>query len=612
MLPDEGRMPEHEDARDATQNVYRLSGPRIDDYPRCLTERLGLWEQQRPEQIFLAQRGEDRRGWLSLTYAQALPLVRRLAQALLDQGLTPERPLMVLSGNDLHHALLACAAMHVGIPYVPVSPSYSLLSSDFAKLRHVRDLVTPGMIFVDDEARFATALAAIADEAVIVSSRPAGRALAFDALAETPVVGDGVERAHARVTPDTIAKLLFTSGSTGMPKAVINTQRMLCSNQEMLLLRLPFLRDNVPVLVDWLPWHHTFGGNTILGMTLHNGGSLYIDDGNPTPEGVQRTVENLLEVSPTFYCNVPKGFEVLVDHLNGNERLRRAFFKQLKMMHFGGAVLPTHVGDALDALSRCEKGEATPMLTGLGSTEACLAFCTDQPERVAGLIGAPVPGLDVKLVRAGNKWEARLKGLNITPGYWRDPERTAEAFDEEGYLCTGDAMRLIDPDHPDKGLLFDGRLSENFKLLTGTWVNVGTLRLGLIEEFAPVAQDVVLVGEGQDYLTGLVVLNAAGCVQQLGGRAEKPLEELAHDEALRAFLAERLAAHRRGKSSSTRVERLLVLDTPLSLDKGEVTDKGSVNQRLVREGYASRVDALYATPPPAEVITPREDEPPRA
>lgn len=612
MSPDEGRMPEHEDARDATENVYRLSGPRIDDYPRCLTERLGIWELQRPEQVFLAQRGKDRRGWRTLTYAQALPLVRSLAQALLDQGLTPERPLMVLSGNDLNHALLACAAMHVGIPYVPVSPSYSLLSGDFIKLRHVRDLVTPGMIFVDDEARFAKALAAIADEAVIVSSKPDERALAFDALAETPTVGDGVERAHARVTPDTIAKLLFTSGSTGMPKAVINTQRMMCSNQEMLLLRLPFLGEGAPVLVDWLPWHHTFGGNTILGMTIHNGGSLYIDDGSPTPEGVRRTVENLLEVSPTFYCNVPKGFEALVDHLQGNDQLRRSFFKRLKMMHFGGAVLPTHVGEALDTLSQRETGTHTPMLTGLGSTEACLAFSTDQRERIAGLIGTPVPGMEVKLVQAGNKWEARLKGLNITPGYWRDPMRTAEAFDEEGYLCTGDAMRLIDPRCPDKGLLFDGRLSENFKLMTGTWVNVGSLRLQLIEELAPVAQDVVLVGEGRDCLTGLLVLNAAGCVQQLGDRAEKPLEELAHDEALRALLAERLAAHRRGKSSSMRVERLLVLDTPLSLDKGGVTDKGSVNQRLVRESYPHLVEALYTAPPPAEVIMPGEEGPSRA
>ncbi|KPQ30882.1 MULTISPECIES: feruloyl-CoA synthase [unclassified Halomonas] len=579
-----------------TLQEFRLHGGDVPTYPRNMTQRLAHWASKTSQQPFLAERQEGPHRWRTLTFGEALPQVKRLAQALIDHGLSTERPLMVLSGNSIEHALLACAAMHVGIPYVPVSPSYALLSEDFVKLRHVVELVTPGMLFVDEEARFSRALAAVCDNGVTcVAKIPAQRALTFDSLVSTPATHD-VENAHARVTPDTIAKLLFTSGSTGMPKAVINTHRMLCSNQTMLAKRQSFLERHPPVLVDWLPWHHTFGGNTILGMAIHNGGALYIDDGNPTAQGVQRTIENLREVSPTFYCNVPKGFEALVEHLRNDDSLREAFFHDLQMLHFGGAVLPAHVRAALEALGKQTRGAPVPMLTGLGSTEACLAFCTEEPSDTPGLIGHPVPGMTVKLVAKDDKWEARLKGLNITPGYWRDKQRTNEAFDHEGYYCTGDAMRLIDPDHPERGLIFDGRLSENFKLVTGTWVNVGTLRLHLVEHFAPLAQDIVVVGEGRDYLTGIVVLNLPACQQQLGS-GKTPLEVLAADPNLQQWFAKRLATHCRGQSSSMRLERLLLLDQPLSVDRGELTDKGSVNQRLVRERYTDLVACLYAEPP---------------
>ncbi|MFD2436352.1 feruloyl-CoA synthase [Modicisalibacter luteus] len=561
MPPENGRMLDNNTKRDPNGEIYRLDNGTIGNYPRCMTERLLLWAEARPNSIFLAQREGDERRWKNLTFDEAASLMLRLSQALLDHGLSVERPLMVMSGNDIQHALLACAAMHVGIPYVPVSPSYALLASDYAKLRYVCDLVTPGMVFVDDETRFATALEAVCGgDIAIVSTHVSARARAFSSLAETQLSGDKVERAHASVSPDSVAKLLFTSGSTGMPKAVINTQRMLCSNQAMLAQQLPFLQQETPVLVDWLPWHHTFGGNTILGMAIHNGGSLYIDDGSPTPQGVQRTVDNLREISPTFYCNVPKGFEALVDHLRKDDTLRSSFFQRLEMMHFGGAVLPAHVRKALDDLGYAETGQRIPMLTGLGSTEACLAFCTDDDSAISGLVGRPVPGMQVKLVPSGNKWEARLKGLNVTPGYWRAPDKTAEAFDEEGYYCTGDAMRFIDPQRPESGLIFDGRLSENFKLITGTWVNVGVLRLQVIEDLAPVVQDVVIIGEGQGYLTGFVVLNPAGCAQQLGAGPDQDVATLSHSPALRDFLMERLTAHRQGKSSSMRLERLLVLD----------------------------------------------------
>ncbi|MCK0715285.1 feruloyl-CoA synthase [Chromohalobacter sarecensis] len=589
---------------DAFAQAYRLYGGEVLDYPRCMTQRLAHWARETPSTTFLAEREGAQRDWRKLTFDEAMPRVTRLAQALLDYGLSPERPVVVLSGNSIEHALLACAAMHVGIPYVPVSPSYALLSEDFVKLRHVVDLVTPGLIFVDDEARFGAALAAVCDEQVTcVATLPTQRALAFETLAATPARAE-VDDAHARVTPDSVAKLLFTSGSTGMPKAVINTQRMLCSNQAMLEKRLDFLSRHKPVLVDWLPWHHTFGGNTILGMTIHNGGSLYIDDGNPTADGVRRTVDNLREVSPTFYCNVPKGFEALVEHLRDDEALRTAFFRDLEMMHFGGAVLPVHVREALDTFGEQACGRPVPMLTGLGSTEACLAFCTAEASGTPGLIGQPVPGMSLKLVATDDKWEARLKGLNVTPGYWRDAERTAEAFDDEGYYCTGDAMRLADPEYPERGLIFDGRLSENFKLVTGTWVNVGILRLQLIEHFAPLVQDVVIAGEGRGYLTGLVVLNVPACAQH-AGVSTSSLGDLAHDATLHQWFTQRLASCRRGQSSSTCLERLLILDTPLSVDRGELTDKGSVNQRLVRERYADLVDTLYADAPhDARVVLP--------
>ena len=578
-----------------TLQEFQLHGGDVPSYPHSMTQRLAHWASQTPLSPFLAERNQSQHGWRTLTFGEAMPQVLRLAQALIDHELSTERPLMVLSGNSIEHALLACAAMHVGIPYVPVSPSYALLSEDFVKLRHVVELVTPGMLFIDEEARFSQALASVCDNDVTcVAKLPAQRTLAFDSLAAAPATAS-VEDAHARVTPDTIAKLLFTSGSTGMPKAVINTHRMLCSNQAMLAKRLRFLEQHTPVLVDWLPWHHTFGGNTILGMAIHNGGALYIDDGNPTAQGVQRTIENLREVSPTFYCNVPKGFEALVEHLRTDDTLREAFFRNLKMLHFGGAVLPAHVRTALEALGKQTRGAAVPMLTGLGSTEACLAFCTEEPSDTPGLIGRPVPGMTLKLVATDDKWEARLKGLNITPGYWRDAKRTREAFDHEGYYRTGDAMRPADPDHPERGLIFDGRLSENFKLATGTWVNVGTLRLHLVEHFAPLVQDIVVVGEGRDYLTGIVVLNLPACEQQLGN-ADLPLDALTLNASLHQWFAQRLATHCHGQSSSMRLERLLLLNQPLSVDRGELTDKGSVNQRLVRERYADLAASLYRTP----------------
>ncbi|QEM84068.1 feruloyl-CoA synthase [Halomonas binhaiensis] len=586
---------------------YYFNGGDVRDYPRCMTACLARWAENTPENLFLAQREGAQRTWRQLTFGEAMARIERLAEALLQHGASVDRPVVVLSGNSIEHALLACAAMHVGIPYVPVSPSYALRSQDYSKLRHILELVTPSIIYVEEEAPFAAALKALCPQETLgvkPSSLqvPALLCLARHAGDCTTTLDDfmashasaRVAESHARVTPESIAKLLFTSGSTGMPKAVVNTQRMLCSNQAMLEQRLDFLAREKPVLVDWLPWHHTFGGNTILGIAMYYGGTLYIDDGNPTQEGVQRTVENLCEISPTFYCNVPKGFEALSKHLESNTALCTSLFRRLNMFHFGGATLPAHMRAALSRAGITASGEAVPILAGMGATEACLAFCTDEASEIPGLIGRPMPGMEVKLVATEDKWEARLKGPNVTPGYWRDARRTRDAFDDEGFYCTGDAMRFIDPQRPERGLVFDGRLSENFKLITGTWVNVGMLRLHLVEHFSPLVQDIVIVGEGQEFLGGLVVLNIALCQQYFPHLQDVSLETLACDATLQQCLAEKLHHHRQGQSSSMCLERLMLLDTPLSIDQGEVTDKGSVNQRLVRERYVHHVRALYA------------------
>jgi feruloyl-CoA synthase len=530
-------------------------------YPRKMTERLDHWAATAPERVFLAQR-EGSGGWRTLSYRQARDRARRVGQFLLTKKLGPDRPLMVLSGNDIEHALLHLGAMYVGVPYAPISPAYSLLSTDFGKLRHICRLMTPGLVFASSRSAFHKAIdAAVPRDAEVIFQ--------MQEPAETPAV----EEAHSRVGPDTIAKFLFTSGSTGMPKAVINTQRMWCSNQAMIATMFAFFRDEPPVIVDWAPWHHTAAGNHDLGLVLCNGGSYYIDEGKPLPGAIETTVRNLREIAPNWYFNVPKGFEALLPYLRSDADLRKNFFNKLKVLWFAAAALPQHVFDEIKALAFQTTGETIAFLTGLGSTEtAPYAMGRMWETDDATNMGLPPPGEEMKLVPVEQKYEVRLKGPNITPGYWREPELTAQAFDEEGYYRLGDSFVFADPADPGKGLLFRGRLSEDFKLSTGTWVNVGPLRARFIEHFAPLVRDVVVAGEGR---------NEVGALIFLAGEADS--------SQLKARLASLPST-----GSSNRVTRAMVLDEPPSLDAGEMTDKGSINQRAVLARRAALVEELYA------------------
>jgi feruloyl-CoA synthase len=577
-------------------------------YHGNLSEPLEHWARAAPERIFLAQR--DAQGqWRSLTYAQVLEQVKRIGAALLRRGLSADKPIVIISGNDIEHALLALAATYVGIPYAPVSPAYSLMSSDFGKLRMIIELLTPGLVFASDGGAFARAVAAtVPDDVELVATRnpaPDRKVTSFADLVGAQDAG-GVAAAHAKLNPDTIAKFLFTSGSTGTPKAVVNTHRMLCANQAMVAAGFAFVADEPPVVVDWLPWSHTFGSNHNFNMVLTNGGSLYIDDGNPTPPGVPKTARNLREIAPTIYFNVPKGYEALVTHFRNDEILRRNFFSRLKVLFYAGASLNQTTWDDLTQLAVETTGERIIFLSSLGSTEtAPLALaCTWDFDR-AGNIGLPCPGVELKLVPNEGKLEARLRGPHITPGYWRQENLTREAFDAEGFYKLGDALKFADPADPGKGLLFDGRIAEDYKLSTGTWVSVGPLRARFIDHFAPYVRDVVLTGADRDDIGALVFPDIEACRTLSGLAADaNPAAILGAQQTRTKFqsLLQSFAATSHG--SSTRVARALLMAEPPSMDRGEMTDKGSINQRSVLKNRAALVELLYADPPPAEVIAP--------
>jgi feruloyl-CoA synthase len=580
-------------------------------YPSRLTERLEHWAARAPARTFLAKRNAAG-AWRRLAYAETLEGVRRIGQALLERGLCAERPLAILSGNDLEHALLAFAAQHVGIPYAPISPAYSLVSKDFGKLREIIDLLTPGLVFAASGSAYRAALAtavAPTTEIAVTTDPPTGRAVTSfaDLLATSPT--PAVETAAARVGPDTIAKYLFTSGSTRSPKAVINTQRMLCSNQAMIATMLAFLQYESPVMVDWLPWHHTAGGNHNIGLVLWNGGTLYIDDGRPTAAEIGATVRNLREIATTFYVNVPKGFEVLLPYLEDDAALRERFFARLKLMFYAGAHLAQHVWEALQRHALDTTGERILMLTGLGATEtAPFVFMPGKEVSRAGEVGLPAPGIEIKLVllQAG-RFDVRLKGPNVTPGYWRQEELTAEAFDEEDFYRLGDALRFLDPATPEKGFVFDGRLAEDFKLSTGTWVHVGELRRIVIAHFAPLLRDAVIAGHDRDEVTALLVPDLEAC-RRLCGNPTTTDQSVLRSASLRRLLQEHLDdLAKSATGSSNRVARAVLLAEPLSLDANEVTDKGSINQHAVLAQHAALVAALYCEPYSPGVLVAAKD-----
>lgn len=579
---------------------YLKADQELKAFPDRLTDRLQHWAENKPNQTLFARRVKLADGslgdWRHVSYAQAWSTARNIAQALINRGLDAERPVVILSENSLEHALLALGCMVAGVPFVPTSPPYSLISQDYDKLKHVLRTVTPGMVFASD-ARYAKAIAATVSSDMEIVMNEGGiegqQVTSFEALCQTPTTAQ-VEAAIAATGPDTIVKFLFTSGSTKMPKAVINTQRLWCANQQQMMQSMPVLAEAPLVLVDWLPWNHTFGGNHNFGMVLFHGGTMYIDDGKPTTTLMHETLRNLREIAPTVYFNVPTGFEAISLAMKTDDLLRKTLLSRVQMFFYAGAALAQPIWDSLYESQEREIGERIVMGTGLGMTESGpFGIFVTNPNVSAGDLGVPTPGLELKLVAMGGKTEVRYRGPNITPGYWRNDEETKSAFDDEGFFCTGDAVKWIDQTDVHLGLKFDGRIAEDFKLATGTFVSVGPLRGKIIAAGAPYVQDVVLTGINLKEVGAMVFPTPA--VRALSGLAtDAPLADvlgsapvLAHFQNLINELA------KTATGSASRIARMCLLSEPPTIDKGEITDKGSINQRSVLMHRADTVAALH-------------------
>lgn len=579
----------------------------LNDYPTHIPASLAKWAIERPDRVWLAQRTGPTRQWRNVTYAEAKRSVDALTQALLDMKLTPGAPVAILSGNSIEHALMTQAAMQARHPAAPVSPAYSLMSQDHAKLRYLFDLIRPAVVMVQDGPPFEKALGALdlRGVRVIHVNRPADgiASVSFEALAATKATA--VQESIAGITPDTVGKLLFTSGSTGMPKAVINTQRMMTANVAMMMQVRP--RDPAgpaPVYLDWMPWNHTMGGNALFHPVLTEGGTLYIDDGRPAPGLIDETLKNLREISPTYYANVPAGYAALASAMEKDDALARNFFKNLGLMAYGGARLPDDLYDRMQALAIRVTGERIVFYTGWGSTETSpTSMGTYWNTARVGLIGLPFPGVELKMVPAGPKYELRLRGVNVTPGYHGRPDLTAAAFDEEGFYCIGDAGVFVDDDDPRQGLIFSGRVVEDFKLMTGTFVQVGSLRTDVIAATTPVLQDALIAGQDGPWVGLLAWPHLAACRLLIGDNEASFADVVRHPAVLKC-LRDGLHAHNAavGGVSSMRIARAMLMVEPASIDGNEITDKGYINQRAGLERRADLVARLYAEPPGDDVM----------
>lgn len=594
--------PRVEVLRRADGTIIVRSPRALPPYPRQLGEYLRHWAHAAPERCFLAERASDG-AWRRLSFSEARRQADAMSGALLARGHSADRPVAALGDNSINLAILKLACMQVGIPVMPLSPAYSLMSQSFDKLKAILGKFKPSMIHVPRIAPYQKALSALALDGIEILCdaadplRPNASSMADYLAGEDSAA---VERAFTAVDPDQPVKILLTSGSTGAPKGVINTHRMMIASGAGTDQLWPFLGARPPVILDWLPWSHTFGANFSFNQILRHGGTMYIDGGRPAPGRIDETVRNLREVNPTLLYNVPRGYDMLIGHLEADDGLARNVFADLDVVFYAGAALPQSLFDRLDRLARRVRGTRIPLLSALGSTETAPVatlghWCTDQ----TGSIGLPISGTELKLVPNGGKLELRVKGEGVSPGYYRDDETTAAAFDNEGFFKIGDALRFADPARPELGLLFDGRVAENFKLMSGTWVHVGNLRLAIISACAPIVQDAVIAGEGREDIAALLLANADAC--------RRLVPDAATDQALPALLArpeitrhleQAVARHNAANpGSSMSVRRVAWLATPPSIDRSEITDKGYINQRAVLANRADLVDSLYAQPP---------------
>ena len=579
----------------------------LQPYEKHIPASLAKWAKQAPERTWLAQRGGADRQWRKVSYGEAKRIVDGLTQGLLDLGLAEGRPVTILSGNSIEHALMTQAAMQARLPAAPVSPAYSLMSQDHLKLKYLFDLIEPAVVMVQDGPTFEKALKALdlTGVTVVHVARPCEgiKSVSFADLAATPVT-KAVEELIAKITPDTVGKLLFTSGSTGMPKAVINTQEMMCANAAMMMQVRPRDPDGpVATVLDWMPWNHTMGGNAAFHPVLVDGGTLYIDDGRPMPGQLEETIRNLREVSPTYYANVPAGYAALAAAMEKDDALCRSFFKNLGIMAYGGARLPDDLYDRMQALAVKTTGERIVFYTGWGSTETAPTSTGTywDTERV-GLIGLPFPGVELKLVPCGAKYELRLRGVNVTPGYFGQPDLTKKMFDEEGFYCIGDAGVFVDEKDPLQGIIFAGRVVEDFKLTTGTFVHVGSLRTDAIAAATPVVHDALVAGQDREFIGLLAWPNLHAC-RQVVGNPDATFEDVIRHPEIVACLKRGLEAHNASATgSSMRIARAMLMAEPPSIDGNELTDKGYINQRAGLERRAALVERLYADKPGDDVI----------